>query len=1526
MAQPVDYTREQDFTVYQDFDAEGSEINRELDNISTTTDEIRANLDIIQKDDGQLSNESVGNDQLKDEVIATLAAVTTTAAANASASAELAATHVDSIEGVWSNFNDRYLGSKATAPSLDNDGDPLVNGAIYYDSVIQNLMVYTSNGWVKPFDSGISTMDKFRYTATAGQTDITGVDDGGVDSLLLYEGIEIVTLNGIFMESGTDYTATSDTIVMNEALLVGDELNIYAFGNFDLSNHYNKPQADARFAAHAYVESLIANIQSVIQSAGISVYPIFATDSNGSNQTLTATTSTAYVTFYSSQVEPTLPVLNQIFVRFDGLDGLDGNHGTNGTNGTNGIDGNVGADGVDGNHGNSVAQISIYRRSNTLPSTPTGGSYNFTTNVLTAPTDWSSSPAAGTDPLYVSVSIATTVGSTGTDSTITWSAPELLAVDGTTGNSVYTGSVYLRQEATPSTPVSNTGSFNFGTNVLTAPTGNPATEVWSTSVPTGVDPVWASDSTFSVAGDTGIDSTTVWGTPRKVSENGVDGTSTYLLFVFKRAATAPASPTGGSYNFTTNTPTPPTGWTEYVPTGSDPLYVSTALASISGATGTDSTLTWTAPSIMAQDGTNGTIWYSGSGLPASALGVNGDHYLRTDNESTYIKTSGTWGVSITTLKGADGTNADVFNFIFKDAPNTPTKPSDSSGVPTGWADSAPSSVSNILWTSLGTQTTGTGNFTWGEVQRITAQDGADGVDGNSIAQVTIYLRSSTTVSLTPYGGSYNFSTNTLTAPTSPVTWSASIPSGTGDLYASIAIASVVGTSSTDSSLTWSSPELFVQTGVDGDDGTSVLIVYADDASGTNQSTSQGSYQYVNYKEYTSSTPSLPLSGTTFVRFIGTDGTSGQSIYPIYATSSTGSNQSFSSSSATYVTFYEATSQPSLPVSGQTFVEYVGSDGNTGTSGTSVYTANIYKRSSSTPTTPTGGSFNFGTNALVAPSGWSATVTAGSDPLYVTDATFSVSGDTGTDSTVTWATPVIFAQDGSTGSQGVAGVSGVSTYLFSIYKRSSSAPSAPSGGSYNFGSNTSTPPTGWLASPPAGSTPLYTSTTLASVSGASGTDSSLSWTTPTILVQDGTTGSQGVAGSSGTRGSGRYDKSFSVTTAPAVGSTSFNNNARQTICEALQGSWSTSCSISTANPVAGDIVALTYTESSGNTVTRAAIHDGTGVADNDWQSFALQLDGSLLVGGTVAASAIVADSITSNQIDTGAITADEIDASAVTVSKMNIDGALTISATTGSFKFGKQSADDYNSAGTFLGNKVVSNTLGRESVFMAGNSTSYIRVDDSGVEIIGAELLGSTVSTAPVPAVGVAIDFTTPATYTLYFLASYASFSYEVSGGGKGGEAADYNWGNQYANSLSGGTSKVEVMSSNLSNATVVSSYTASGGTSEITNSGTNSGQGYNGQSFNPSGASSLFTGTGGAGGNSSDGSPATGVSAGGGGGDYSSAEASGGAAGSYTSGTVTINNTTNVLKITIGGGSAGAQYSADGGDGADGAARIIFYN
>jgi hypothetical protein len=67
-----------------------------------------------------------------------------TSASDAQTAAEAAQT---AAETVYDNFDDRYLGAKALAPALDNDGDPLVAGALYFDTVDGAMYVYDGSAW-----------------------------------------------------------------------------------------------------------------------------------------------------------------------------------------------------------------------------------------------------------------------------------------------------------------------------------------------------------------------------------------------------------------------------------------------------------------------------------------------------------------------------------------------------------------------------------------------------------------------------------------------------------------------------------------------------------------------------------------------------------------------------------------------------------------------------------------------------------------------------------------------------------------------------------------------------------------------------------------------------------------------------------------------------------------------------------------------------------------------------------------------------------------------------------------------------------------------------------------------------------------------------------------------------------------------------------------------------------------------------------------------------------------------------------
>lgn len=67
--------------------------------------------------------------------------------------------YAELAEAQFDNFDDRYLGAKSSAPTLDNDGNALINGALYYDSGNAKLNVY---------DTGTSSWTAIEAGATPG--------------------------------------------------------------------------------------------------------------------------------------------------------------------------------------------------------------------------------------------------------------------------------------------------------------------------------------------------------------------------------------------------------------------------------------------------------------------------------------------------------------------------------------------------------------------------------------------------------------------------------------------------------------------------------------------------------------------------------------------------------------------------------------------------------------------------------------------------------------------------------------------------------------------------------------------------------------------------------------------------------------------------------------------------------------------------------------------------------------------------------------------------------------------------------------------------------------------------------------------------------------------------------------------------------------------------------------------------------------------------------------------------------------
>ena len=84
--------------------------------------------------------------------VATIDTDVTTVAGNiaavqgADAAATAAANSAAAAAASFDSFDDRYLGSKASAPTLDNDGNTLLEGALYWNSTTSALFIRTGAG------------------------------------------------------------------------------------------------------------------------------------------------------------------------------------------------------------------------------------------------------------------------------------------------------------------------------------------------------------------------------------------------------------------------------------------------------------------------------------------------------------------------------------------------------------------------------------------------------------------------------------------------------------------------------------------------------------------------------------------------------------------------------------------------------------------------------------------------------------------------------------------------------------------------------------------------------------------------------------------------------------------------------------------------------------------------------------------------------------------------------------------------------------------------------------------------------------------------------------------------------------------------------------------------------------------------------------------------------------------------------------------------------------------------------------
>ena len=510
--------------------------------------------------------------------------------------------------------------------------------------------------------------------------------------------------------------------------------------------------------------------------------------------------------------------------------------------------------------------------------------------------------------------------------------------------------IYQRSASAPAAPSAD-ATYTFATGGLTGLNNG-----WTATIPAANgQPLWVRQASASSTSATDIIPAAEWSTAQQLAADGTVGGNSAVVYIYQRAASAPASPPSNTLTYTFATGvlsgTINNGWSATIPAANgQPLWVRTAVAFGPGATDTIATGEWSSSVQLVEDGAPGLNTATVSIYKRAATAP-------TDTPST--------GATYTFATGA------------------------LTGTLNGWTTAIPAANGQPLWArqAVASSTTATDTIASGEWSAVT-QPVVDGAPGANAATVFLYRRSATTPAVPSVTSTYTFATGVLTGQNN--SWTQAIPAGTDPLY--VITAAAVGTGTTDTILTgeWSSPVILAQDGVAGLNTARVLI----------------------YRR-AATTPTLPSATTTFT--FATGGLAGLNNgwtttiptadgNPLWVSAATASN---------------TTATDTIAAGEWVTPTVLAEDGAPGSSGAviTLYRRAAETPVPAKPTS-TSMVYTFATGVVTNTDFWSQTPPAANGaPLWVTQLAVSGTGATVTVSGASFSTPVIVARDGVSATTG-----------------------------------------------------------------------------------------------------------------------------------------------------------------------------------------------------------------------------------------------------------------------------------------------------------------------------------------------------------------------------------------------------------------------------------------------------------------------------------------------------------------------------
>jgi hypothetical protein len=131
------------------------------------------------------------------------AAASATAAAG---SATAAANSATSAAASYDAFDDRYLGSKASDPSVDNDGNALLTGALYWNTSANEMRVWNGAAWAVSY---LPAGAYLQLTGGALSGNLT-LNAGTANGVTYLNGSKVLTSGSALTFDGTNLTLPAE--------------------------------------------------------------------------------------------------------------------------------------------------------------------------------------------------------------------------------------------------------------------------------------------------------------------------------------------------------------------------------------------------------------------------------------------------------------------------------------------------------------------------------------------------------------------------------------------------------------------------------------------------------------------------------------------------------------------------------------------------------------------------------------------------------------------------------------------------------------------------------------------------------------------------------------------------------------------------------------------------------------------------------------------------------------------------------------------------------------------------------------------------------------------------------------------------------------------------------------------------------------------------------------------------------------------------------------------------------------------